>query len=826
LISAPAIQGLLGGNAGTFTIRRIFFNEEWQMRTTHGTGYCGDVRKGLLLQACLMLFVGSCRDGGDLQNQDQIEDIATVKQALSGTYYVALTGSDSTGNGSSATPWRTIRWAWDHVLDDSLILVRPGAYVGLTRLGDHSFTQGVTVRSEVPYKAQLVGTTEHALKVLSASGLVVEGFDISHDAAASQVSPVAQADCFGGNGRITFKNNIFHDSRRNDLLKINNGCTQLTVQGNIFYNQSGRDEHIDVNGVNGVVVEDNVFFNDFARDDTSAFIVIKDSSDVFHGARNVTVRRNVLLNWVGRSSFSDPSGFIRIGEDGHPYFEADGVTLENNLILGNSADVFRSPLIIEGSQNITFRNNTISGVFPPSGANPAGFAMYFQTIGLNVPSQNVNFFNNVYVNQSGSMGRFSDSRSDKVTAAFAISDNLYWNGGGAIPSDPVNDRINYTNDPAPVFGNPVLALPSGIALPRWNPGNSSFNDGSTTIEQTRQRLIDAYARPGAGSAVVDQADPNPARAAADDIRGVARGPAPDIGAYEVAAGGTGGTGGTSGTGGTGGTSGTGGTGGTSGTGGTGGSGGDTTPPTVGITAPSGGTTVSDFVTLAASASDTQTGVAGVQFKVDGANYGVEDTTAPYSIEVDTTKLTNASHTFAAVARDGASNTATASVTVTVQNQCHYVGQPSTGSPANVFQPITPAQTGTFTVKATVIPTWDNHSDGGIGLAQGQPATWSAGVSNIVLFGPGGTIQVFNGATGTYGADAVVNYQLLKRYRIRLVSNVAASPQTYSVWVTLEDGSEIQLASNYQWRFARTSLDNRVSRAEIGQFKICNFRLVP
>jgi hypothetical protein len=50
-------------------------------------------------------------------------------------------------------------------------------------------------------------------------------------------------------------------------------------------------------------------------------------------------------------------------------------------------------------------------------------------------------------------------------------------------------------------------------------------------------------------------------------------------------------------------------------------------------------------------------VAGVQFQVDGVNSGAEDTVAPYSVEVDTTKLTNASHTITAVARNGASLTA-------------------------------------------------------------------------------------------------------------------------------------------------------------------------
>ncbi len=95
---------------------------------------------------------------------------------------------------------------------------------------------------------------------------------------------------------------------------------------------------------------------------------------------------------------------------------------------------------------------------------------------------------------------------------------------------------------------------------------------------------------------------------------------------------------------------------------------DATPPTVSMTAPASGATVSGVVTLTASASDN-VGVAGVQFKLDGANLGAEDTTGPaYSAAWDTTTATNGSHTLTAVARDAAGNVATAtSVTVTVSN---------------------------------------------------------------------------------------------------------------------------------------------------------------
>ncbi len=94
---------------------------------------------------------------------------------------------------------------------------------------------------------------------------------------------------------------------------------------------------------------------------------------------------------------------------------------------------------------------------------------------------------------------------------------------------------------------------------------------------------------------------------------------------------------------------------------------DTTPPTVSITSPAGGSTASGTVSVDANAADNGS-VAGVQFKLDGANLGAEDTTAPYSISWDTFTAANGAHSVAAVARDGAGNTTTSSgVSVTVQN---------------------------------------------------------------------------------------------------------------------------------------------------------------
>jgi ribosomal protein L35AE/L33A len=94
---------------------------------------------------------------------------------------------------------------------------------------------------------------------------------------------------------------------------------------------------------------------------------------------------------------------------------------------------------------------------------------------------------------------------------------------------------------------------------------------------------------------------------------------------------------------------------------------DTIPPTVSITAPTSGATVSGVITVSANASDN-VGVVGVQFKLDGAALGAEVTTAPYSVQWNTRMSPNGSHTITAVARDAAANIGTASpVTVTVSN---------------------------------------------------------------------------------------------------------------------------------------------------------------
>jgi hypothetical protein len=94
---------------------------------------------------------------------------------------------------------------------------------------------------------------------------------------------------------------------------------------------------------------------------------------------------------------------------------------------------------------------------------------------------------------------------------------------------------------------------------------------------------------------------------------------------------------------------------------------DLLPPTVAITSPANGQTLSGNVTFTATASDN-VGVAGIQFKVDGVDVGPEITAAPYSLSLSPASLQDGAHTITALARDTSGNsTLSLPVGVTIKN---------------------------------------------------------------------------------------------------------------------------------------------------------------
>ena len=132
---------------------------------------------------------------------------------------------------------------------------------------------------------------------------------------------------------------------------------------------------------------------------------------------------------------------------------------------------------------------------------------------------------------------------------------------------------------------------------------------------------------------------------------------------------------------------------------------DPIDPTVSITAPSNGSTVSGTKTISASASDN-IGIANVKFYINGS-IKKTDTSAPYSYSWKTTSYSNGSHSLKARAEDIIGNDKSHTISVNVSNSTPDTTAPSV--PGNMR----------FTSKGStwIALDWNASSDsGGSGLA--------------------------------------------------------------------------------------------------------------
>jgi hypothetical protein len=194
---------------------------------------------------------------------------------------------------------------------------------------------------------------------------------------------------------------------------------------------------------------------------------------------------------------------------------------------------------------------------------------------------------------------------------------------------------------------------------------------------------------------------------------------------------------------------------------------DTTPPVVAMTAPVNGATVSGAVTVSATATDADSPVSFVQFLVDGANTGSPKTTAPYSISLDTTTLSNAAHTLTAVAQDPAGNQGTsAAVTITVSNP-----PPSIAS----LNPASAAVGTSVTITGSNFGTTHGTSTVTFNGTAGRPTSWSA--MSIVVPVPTGATTGSVVVTVGGRASNRVNFTVVSAASIAFVQSNSADPQS-------------------------------------------------
>ena len=623
-------------------------------------------------------------------------------------YYVALNGSDTMGVGSAASPWRTIQKAANTVLGGDTVHVAQGTY-----------TERVTIPST---RSGTAGTTTKFVAdgaVVISQGLVV---DSSYtDLTGFEVTPgIGGLYYDGGQVQILGSHNTLsgfnvHDTASGCAFTIKSGATYNTVtdfvikdpglagfwfdQGDTAtrYNTLSNGQitgwtsmqAVSVHGTGNVC--DGLLIHDHHA------VGGNDGDGIRPHGIDLVIRNCRIYN-IFQTNIGAHSDCIQFWDHN------TNLLIENNVLsswnLGGTAGGMPDGLGEDGTaimmaataanSDWTIRNNLFLG----SGINPIQInttGSFSKTLRLH----NNTFWTRGFPQFSGITNVVSRNNIYK-NGDPKYQTRMSWTASAGISQDyclfessgrkPVIEGVHsIVGDPK--FINPDVSATTGY-------GNADY------------RLLSTSAAIGGG---------DPADAPVNDITGASRVAIPDIGAYEYL-----------------------------------GSPppNDTTAPTVSITAPTAGSTVSGSVAIAATAADN-VGVASVEFRADGTLVGT-DATAPYASTWNASAASVGSHTLTARALDAAGNAATSTVAVNVP------APPDTTSPGAVTL-LTAARTGSATLY------WTNPTDPDFSGVRMLRSTVGFAVSANDLVGQ---LNIYEGNAATYhdttAPDSAVYYTVFAR----------------------------------------------------------------
>jgi Domain of unknown function (DUF1929)/Bacterial Ig domain len=220
---------------------------------------------------------------------------------------------------------------------------------------------------------------------------------------------------------------------------------------------------------------------------------------------------------------------------------------------------------------------------------------------------------------------------------------------------------------------------------------------------------------------------------------------------------------------------------------------DTTPPTVSIKTPGAGATLTGAATVTVNASDSGTGVAGVQLQIDGVPFGTASKTSPYTFSVNTAQFANGSHTITASAFDWANNVGAANVSVTFSNSSP--GNPATLGVWSGTVPLPIVSVNSVLLPSGKLLMWDGQSSFGTTAIVWSPIAntteWAPTPSNIFCTGQeqlaDGRIIVVGGHLATHNGLPNANLFDPSTETWTAAANMAY-PRWYPTATTLPDGS--------------------------------------
>ena len=224
---------------------------------------------------------------------------------------------------------------------------------------------------------------------------------------------------------------------------------------------------------------------------------------------------------------------------------------------------------------------------------------------------------------------------------------------------------------------------------------------------------------------------------------------------------------------------------------------DTTAPTIAISSPAAGATVSGVTNVTGTASD-DTSVSSVAVAVDGA-YTNASGTSSWSSSVNTASYANGAHTLSARATDAAGNTSVTSRTVTFSNATPDTTAPSVniGSPANgstVSGTITVSGTSADNVSVSKVET---SVDGGAYSMASGTTSWSRTLDTTTLSNGSHTIS----ARATDTSNNVRSTSVSVTVSNSTGGGGSSAPNTQGQWVSPE-GLTIKVQTSSAWTISQ------------------------
>jgi len=226
---------------------------------------------------------------------------------LLATLYVSTSGNDA-ADGSSATPWKTLQYAADHVQAGDTVIVRAGNYTGFYLETDGTAASRIVFSGEAGANiTQRNATTPDGINLEGADYVTVEGFTVNNMPRAGIRSVT--------NHHVILRSNHCDSNFKWGILT--GFSDDILIEGNIT--SRSQDEH-------------GIYFS--------------------NSADRAIIRNNI--SWGNRANGIHMNGDASLGGDGI----LSNCLVEGNIIFGNGVGG-GSGINCDGVQNSTIRNNLI-----------------------------------------------------------------------------------------------------------------------------------------------------------------------------------------------------------------------------------------------------------------------------------------------------------------------------------------------------------------------------------------------------------------------------------------------------------------------------------